>query len=139
MIRERRSFLHFLADIDATHSCALMLSAHVLIDTGGPSRAKIAGRALETWFLLALVTQMPGKGTAVHKGTPAVVSTVELFAWFRRLMRGSGRSSVLQGNLRKPNAGKINSCNRIFIVFVNQDMHYIYIMVISMEINRIIG
>jgi len=57
-----------------------MLSAHMLVNIGGPSRTEIADRAFEARILLALVTQMPRQGTAMCKATPAVVGTAKLFS-----------------------------------------------------------
>lgn len=67
------------ADIDTTHSGALMFPAYVLIDIRGPSRAEIAGRTFEARILQALVTQMSRQGTAMCEATTAVVGTAELF------------------------------------------------------------
>lgn len=115
-----------------------MLSAHVLVDIGGPSRAEIAGRTHETRILLALVTQMPRQGTAMRKATPAVVSTAELFARIRCLTAVTGQSTVFQRDRRKPNVARINACNKIPITdgvsfIVNQACTSICTIVISAE------
>lgn len=145
ILMTRGRLVPIFADVDATYGDASMFSAHVIVDTGGQPRTEIARRTLETRILLALVTQMPHQGTLMHKGTPAVV-TVELFVWIQFkicLTAIPEQSTVFQRGPRKPNANRLNVCNRMPITssvsvtsLIKTYTSICIIVIISTEINK---
>lgn len=104
--RKRRKNSIPAADVDATNRDALVTFAHVLVDVRGPSRAEVAGRALEARLLLTLVTQMPRQGATVGEGAAAGVDAKEFLA--PRLTGGRQRAIVF----RQPDVIGIDACNR---------------------------
>lgn len=95
--------------IDTTDGDALVPFAHVLVHVGGPSRAEIAGRALEARILLALVTQMPRQRATVGEGAPAGVGAEKFLV---RCLTPHGQAAVFERERGQPDVMGIDACNR---------------------------
>lgn len=111
------------ADVDTTHGGADVSFANVLVDIGGPSRAEVAGRALEARILLALVAQMPRQRAAVGEGAAAGVGAEELLV---RYLSPHPRVVVLHRKRGEPDAMGIRACNRGSIIDSAQSRDYAY-------------